>query len=135
MNYFGFRKIAGKGKMAPCSYVNENAKEDISSLLFIKRRKTGVSKSKKAATVVAQHSMNPIGGMNSFMMGGPGLMGGLSHPSLISLNGLQGMGRGMTQPMMPISPKGASRAGNIKMPEPMVPPTTKDQPRQNPMAF
>jgi len=85
--------------MAPCSYVNENAKEDISSLLFIKRKKTGVSS--KAATVVAQHSMNPIGGMNSFMMGGPGLMGGLSHPSLISLNGLQGMGRGMTQPMMP----------------------------------
>ncbi len=63
MNYFGFRKIVdgkGRGKMAPCSYVNENAKEDISSLLFIKRRKTGVSKSKKAATVVAQHSANQL---------------------------------------------------------------------------
>lgn len=99
MNYFGFRKIAGKGKMAPCSYVNENAKEDISSLLFIKRKKTGVSS--KAATVVAQHSMNPTGGMIPFMMGGPGLMGGLSHPSLMSLNGLQGMGRGMNHQMMP----------------------------------
>ncbi len=94
MNYFGFRKIAGKGKMAPCSYVNENAKEDISSLLFIKRKKTGVSN--KAATVVAQHNANQIGGINSFMMGGPGLMGGLSHPSLLQLNGrLQGMGGGL----------------------------------------
>jgi hypothetical protein len=94
MNYFGFRKIAGKGKMAPCSYVNENAKEDISSLLFIKRKKTGVSN--KAATVVAQHSANQIGGINSFMMGGSGLMGGLSHPSLLQLNGrLQGMGGGL----------------------------------------
>lgn len=100
MNYFGFRKIAGKGKMAPCSYVNENAKEDISSLLFIKRKKTGVSN--KAATVVAQHNANQIGGMNSFMMGGSGLMGGMSHPSLISLsNGrLQGMGAGMNHPVM-----------------------------------
>jgi hypothetical protein len=100
MNYFGFRKIAGKGKMAPCSYVNENAKEDISSLLFIKRKKTGVSN--KAATIVAQHNANQIGGMNSFMMGGSGLMGGMSHPSLISLsNGrLQGMGAGMNHPVM-----------------------------------
>lgn len=96
MNYFGFRKIAGKGKMAPCSYVNENVKEDISSLFFIKRKKTGVSS--KAATVVAQHSvMNPIGGMNSFMMGGTGLVGGLNQPSLLSFNGLQGMGGRMNQ--------------------------------------
>eukprot|EP00985_Skeletonema_marinoi_P004409 scaffold1925_cov155-Skeletonema_marinoi.AAC.3 len=100
MNYFGFRKIAGKGKMAPCSYVNENAKEDISSLLFIKRKKTGVSN--KAANVVAQHSANQIGGMNSFMMGGSGLMGGISHPSLLSLNGrLHGMGGGLNHQMMP----------------------------------
>jgi len=53
MNYFGFRKIAGKGKMAPCSYVNENAKEDISSLLFIKRKKTGVSSKAAIVCVVA----------------------------------------------------------------------------------
>lgn len=98
MNYFGFRKIAGKGKMAPCSYVNENAKEDISSLLFIKRKKTGVSN--KAATVVAQHA-NQIGGINPFMMGGSGLMGGLSHPSLLQLNGrLQGMGEGLMPSQM-----------------------------------
>lgn len=52
MNYFGFRKIAGKGKMAACSYVNENATEDISSLLYIKRKKTGVSNS--AARLLAR---------------------------------------------------------------------------------
>lgn len=86
MNYFGFRKIAGKGKMAPCSYVNENAKEDISSLLFIKRKKAGVSN--KAAAVFAQHPVNPIGGMHTFMLGRPGLpMGGLNHSSLLSMGG------------------------------------------------
>lgn len=36
LNYFGFRKLAGKGKMAPCSYVNEAAGEDVHSLLHIK---------------------------------------------------------------------------------------------------
>lgn len=38
LNYFGFRKLAGKGKMAPCSYVNEMAGHDIPSLLLIKVR-------------------------------------------------------------------------------------------------
>lgn len=36
LNYFGFRKLAGKGKMAPCSYVNEMAGDEINSLLQIK---------------------------------------------------------------------------------------------------
>ncbi|CAB9519600.1 stress transcription factor A [Seminavis robusta] len=40
LNYFGFRKLAGKGKMAPCSYVNEAATHDIGSLLLIKRKPT-----------------------------------------------------------------------------------------------
>lgn len=35
LNYFGFRKLAGKGKMAPCSYINEAA-DDINGLLQIK---------------------------------------------------------------------------------------------------
>jgi len=39
LNYFGFRKLAGKGKMAPCSYVNENATTDLRSLLRMKVRK------------------------------------------------------------------------------------------------
>ena len=66
--------------MAPCSYVNENAKEDISSLLFIKRKKTGVSST--AAKLMAQHkqmkqNMAMMGGMNPMMMGNQfGLMGG-----------------------------------------------------------
>lgn len=38
LNYFGFRKLAGKGKMTPCSYVNESASKDIDSLLCIKVR-------------------------------------------------------------------------------------------------
>lgn len=38
LNYFGFRKLAGKGKMAPCSYVNENATSDLRSLLRMKVR-------------------------------------------------------------------------------------------------
>lgn len=47
LNYFGFRKQAGKGKMAPCSYVNENLPStDLSCLLNIKR-KASVSLSAK----------------------------------------------------------------------------------------
>lgn len=38
LNYFGFRKLAGKGKMAPCSYINEAAMDDIRSLFHIKRK-------------------------------------------------------------------------------------------------
>lgn len=38
LNYFGFRKIAGKGKMSPCSYVNDAATLDIQSLLLMKRK-------------------------------------------------------------------------------------------------
>lgn len=54
LNYFGFRKIAGKGKMSPCSYVNEAATSDIRSLLLIKRKTNG-SAARKAA--MAQRSM------------------------------------------------------------------------------
>eukprot|EP00977_Amphora_coffeiformis_P000902 scaffold190_cov171-Amphora_coffeaeformis.AAC.27 len=48
LNYFGFRKIAGKGKMSPCSYVNDAATADIRSLLLIKRKTNG-SAARKAA--------------------------------------------------------------------------------------
>jgi HSF-type DNA-binding len=41
LNYFGFRKLAGKGKMAPCSYVNEGATKELGSLLLIKVRDDG----------------------------------------------------------------------------------------------
>lgn len=54
LNYFGFRKIAGKGKMSPCSYVNEAATSDIRSLLLIKRKTNG-SAARKAA--MAQRTM------------------------------------------------------------------------------
>jgi len=38
LNYFGFRKLAGKGKMAPCSYINEGVTEELDSILRIKVR-------------------------------------------------------------------------------------------------
>lgn len=98
MNYFGFRKIAGKGKMAACSYVNENATEDISSLLYIKRKKTGVAgnaakilaqankmnrRAQQAATLGmdaqmgAMNNMMMLNGVNPLMLGGNvvGMMG------------------------------------------------------------
>jgi len=40
LNYFGFRKLAGKGKMSPCSYVNEATTMDYKSILAIKRKTT-----------------------------------------------------------------------------------------------
>lgn len=36
LNYFGFRKLEGKGKMSPCSYINETTTTDIRSLLTVK---------------------------------------------------------------------------------------------------
>jgi hypothetical protein len=99
MNYFGFRKIAGKGKMAACSYVNENATEDISSLLYIKRKKTGVSGT--AAKLLAQANKmnrsqaslgldNPMGMGNMMMMGGmnPMVMNGLGGNTMGGMMGL-----------------------------------------------
>jgi len=49
LNYFGFRKLAGKGKMSPCSYINDAATMDIRSLLTIKRKTTGSSANEKNA--------------------------------------------------------------------------------------
>jgi len=46
LNYFGFRKLAGKGKMAPCSYVNEATTDELGSLLLIKRKQGNEPKSK-----------------------------------------------------------------------------------------
>ena len=72
LNYFGFRKIAGKGKMSPCSYVNESATADIRSLLLIKRKTNG-SAARKA---MAQRALNLGGGMNQALgLGMPGLTG------------------------------------------------------------
>lgn len=48
LNYFGFRKLAGKAKMSPCSYINDEATEDLRSLLFIKRKTSGTAGKKNA---------------------------------------------------------------------------------------
>ena len=85
LNYFGFRKIAGKGKMSPCSYVNESATSDIRSLLLIKRKTNG-SAARKA---MAQRALSLTGGMN------PGLGTGL--PGLTGAAGI-GMAAGLGGP-------------------------------------
>ena len=36
LNYFGFKKFSGKGKMNPCTYMNEDVSPDVRSLLSIK---------------------------------------------------------------------------------------------------
>lgn len=46
LNYFGFRKLAGKGKMAPCSYVNDATTDELGSLLLIKRKQGNEPKTK-----------------------------------------------------------------------------------------
>ena len=51
LNYFRFCKIAGKGEMSLCSYVNENATMDIRSLLLMKRKN---SKEKENELLVQQ---------------------------------------------------------------------------------
>jgi hypothetical protein len=38
LNYFGWRKLNGKGKMAPCTYINDEVTPDIECLLTIKVR-------------------------------------------------------------------------------------------------
>lgn len=71
LNYFGFRKIAGKGKMSPCSYVNDGATTDLRSLLSIKRKTNG-SAARKAA--MAQRAA----GVGIHGQIGMGLHGGMS---------------------------------------------------------
>ena len=75
LNYFGFRKIAGKGKMSPCSYVNDTATTDIRSLLTIKRKTNG-SAARKAAMAQAQHEQQRISHQpgHATMMSQPGMM-------------------------------------------------------------
>ena len=57
LNYFGFRKNAGKGKMAPCSYVNEATTNDLSSILMIKVRLTFDVLS---VIEIAHHRLSPL---------------------------------------------------------------------------
>jgi len=70
LNYFGFRKIAGKGKMSPCSYVNDAATSDIRSLLLIKRKTNGSAARKAAMQQRMQaEALNPLA-MNLQALGG-----------------------------------------------------------------
>jgi hypothetical protein len=69
LNYFGFRKIAGKGKMSPCSYVNEGATSDIRSLLLIKRKTNGSAARKAAMQHRASAVQVPAQGINPALAG------------------------------------------------------------------
>jgi HSF-type DNA-binding len=80
LNYFGFRKIAGKGKMSPCSYVNEAASSDIRSLLLIKRKTNG-SAARKAA-IQQQRAAALAANSNGFVLPPGALTGALNFPAL-----------------------------------------------------
>ncbi len=58
--------------MSPCSYVNEHAKDDISSLLFIRRKKTGIS-SAAAKLIAHQNRINRAIGLGGVGIGGSAL--------------------------------------------------------------
>ena len=97
MNYFGFRKIAGKGKMAACTYVNENATEDITSLLCIKRKKTGVSGT--AAKLLAEANKmtraHATMGLDTQSMNNMMMMNGMNQMMFNGLGANMGGGMGM----------------------------------------
>lgn len=91
LNYFGFRKIAGKGKMSPCSYVNDAATSDIRSLLLIKRKTNGSAARKAAmqqrAAVLANSSLNPLlqfPGAAAVLANNPAALASLSNPHALS---------------------------------------------------
>ena len=109
LNYFGFRKIAGKGKMSPCSYVNESATSDIRSLLLIKRKTNG-SAARKAMAQRAQ-ALSLSGGVNPALGTGlPGLSGAAGMGAN-ALGGAQGLSA-LNQLQMQKQALGAGLYGN-----------------------
>lgn len=91
LNYFGFRKIAGKGKMSPCSYVNDAATSDIRSLLLIKRKTNGSAARKAAmqqrAAALAGSTLNPFlqfPGAAAALANNPAALASLANPQALS---------------------------------------------------
>jgi len=91
LNYFGFRKIAGKGKMSPCSYVNDAATSDIRSLLLIKRKTNGSAARKAAmqqrAAALANSTLNPLlqfPGAAAALANNPAALASLANPQALS---------------------------------------------------
>lgn len=81
LNYFGFRKIAGKGKMSPCSYVNDAATLDIRSLLLMKRKGSEKEKNgnKAASATAAADASNAVGGTNTAASSAVGVHAGMKR--------------------------------------------------------
>jgi hypothetical protein len=54
LNYFGFRKTQGKGKMSPCTYTNDELRGGpLRSLLNVKRKSSGNPKPSQAVVAVS----------------------------------------------------------------------------------
>lgn len=66
LNYFGFKKISGKGKMSPCSYINDAATADLGCLLNIRRKTAtkGIEKREREAALAAAKAAK-LGGSKS----------------------------------------------------------------------
>lgn len=98
LNYFGFRKLAGKGKMAPCSYVNENATHDLRSLLKMKRKTSATTKDNKGDAEGSNDSKSSKSKSSSSRVVNPVLSGSSSTTSGTKRgrNSSNGMGFGPT---------------------------------------
>ena len=117
LNYFGFRKIAGKGKMSPCSYVNEAATSDIRSLLLIKRKTNG-SAARKAA--MQQRSATATGPTVSSGLNG---LNGVTFPGIAAQPGQVAVLNGQLSNAMALLTENALRAGLGQLQLPQIAPT------------
>lgn len=112
--------------MAPCSYVNEHATEDISSLLFIKRKKAGIS-SAAAKLMAQQHQITrSLGGLGGVGISGSSLgmigcsLGGVGNdvsmggiPNSFSLNDQQLFAQLQQAQLLPLANAGIQATGDM----------------------
>mmetsp|Transcript_21306 Transcript_21306/g.32601 ORF Transcript_21306/g.32601 Transcript_21306/m.32601 type:complete len:591 (+) Transcript_21306:111-1883(+) len=106
LNYFGFRKIAGKGKMSPCSYVNDGATDDLRSLLTIKRKTNG-----SAAKRHAQRQANESSFAAANKAKGHEKLG---VPAVTSSQPTQAINLSELLPHGPLFPENALQAGLVQ---------------------
>mmetsp|Transcript_17174 Transcript_17174/g.37569 ORF Transcript_17174/g.37569 Transcript_17174/m.37569 type:complete len:513 (-) Transcript_17174:390-1928(-) len=116
LNYFGFRKLAGKGKMAPCSYVNDATTDELGSLLLIKRKqgnelKTKAGGKKRARSGKEGKSENPASSNNKTTTTDPvnPVLAGILYHSTSSDNVLSSTGSNTNNNAMQQSQKAIAR--------------------------
>mmetsp|Transcript_18110 Transcript_18110/g.36132 ORF Transcript_18110/g.36132 Transcript_18110/m.36132 type:complete len:762 (-) Transcript_18110:165-2450(-) len=111
LNYFGFRKLAGKGKMAPCSYFNEACTADLRSVLGIKRKTNGGGGREGCGGKGLKRSLPDAGVTRNASFGAVGTFGNATVPSLVSPAGpVVTDGSGTQQPAVPWNLSGAVQA-------------------------